>query len=103
MKNELNKEYTDNLGANSESKEPSLYQVVVQNDDYTPMEFVVGVLEKFFFMERREATDVMLEAHVKGRAAFGRYTKDLLEAKIVQVMEHARISDHPLNCSMEAA
>jgi ATP-dependent Clp protease adaptor protein ClpS len=103
MKNELNKEYTENLETLVETKEPPLFQILVHNDDFTPMEFVVSILERFFFMNRRQATEVMLEAHLKGKATCGLYTKDVAESKIQQVTEYARIYEHPLVCSMEAA
>ncbi|RDI48748.1 ATP-dependent Clp protease adaptor ClpS [Aquicella lusitana] len=103
MKNEVNKEYTIGLGAEVETTEPALYQVVVHNDDFTPMEFVVNLLEKLFYMDRRRAIEIMLEAHTKGMAAFGRYTKDVAETKVSEVLEHARMHEHPFICSMEAA
>lgn len=102
MKNEVNKAYLVNL-AHNELKEPCLYQVVLHNDDFTPMEFVVGLLEKFFYMERRKAAEIMLEAHMKGRVLCGLYSKDFAESKISQVAEYARSHEHPLICSMEAA
>lgn len=101
MKYEVNKEYTTNLELLITTKEPSFYQIVVHNDDFTPMEFVVGILENFFYMDRRKATNIMLEAHVKGKAAFGLYTKDVAESKISQVVDYARIHEHPFNCDME--
>ncbi len=103
MKYNVNKEYTTNLEALNEFKEPSLYQVLIHKDDYTPMEFVVSVLEKFFFMERARAAEVMLDAHVKGKAVCGIFTRDFAESKISQVVAHAERNDHPLNCSMEMA
>ena len=103
MKYEVNKEYTTNLELVEQIKEPSLYQVLVHNDDFTPMEFVVKILERFFNMDRRRASDIMLEAHMKGRAACGLYTKDLAETIVSQVVDYARTNEHPLVCSMEAA
>jgi len=83
--------------------EPSLYQVYLHNDDYTPMEFVVGVLETYFFMDRRQATAIMLAAHLRGKASCGTYTRDVAETKISQLIERARVHEYPLVCSMEAA
>lgn len=104
MNNEVNRGETQNLvGVDQALQQPSLYQVLLHNDDYTPMEFVVGVLEKFFYMDRRKATDVMLEAHVKGKAACGFFTKDLAETLISQVIDYATCNEHPLICSKDVA
>jgi ATP-dependent Clp protease adaptor protein ClpS len=83
-------------------KEPSLYRVLMHNDDFTPMEFVVAVLEMFFHLERGIATKIMYEVHMKGHAICGVYTKDVAETKVGQVMEYARRCEHPLMCSVEA-
>jgi ATP-dependent Clp protease adaptor protein ClpS len=83
-------------------KEPRLYQVIMHNDDFTPMEFVVAALEMFFNMERALATQVMYEIHMKGKAVCGVFSKDVAETKADQVMEYARKNDHPLLCSIEA-
>lgn len=101
MKNNVNKEYTVDLAAFTETEEPSLYQVMLHNDDFTPREFVVMILEKFFFMERARALEVMTFAHEKGKAVCGVFSKDYAEAKIDQVIEYATRHDHPLFCSME--
>jgi ATP-dependent Clp protease adaptor protein ClpS len=82
-------------------KEPSKYQVIMHNDDFTPMEFVVTVLELFFNMERALATKVMYEIHIVGKAICGVYGKDVAETKASQVMEYARSQGHPLLCSTE--
>jgi ATP-dependent Clp protease adaptor protein ClpS len=82
-------------------KEPSKYKVIMHNDDFTPMEFVVAVLEMFFNMERALATKVMYEIHMAGKAICGVYSKDVAETKADQVMEYARRHDHPLLCSIE--
>ena len=82
-------------------KEPVLYQVVMHNDDYTPMEFVVTVLEVFFNMDRTIATRTMYEVHTSGQAICGAFSKDVAETKVDQVMDYARIHDHPLRCSTE--
>ena len=103
MKNEVNKEYTASLETITIKREPFLYQVFIHNDDYTPMEFVVSILEKFFYMERRKATAVMLEAHLQGKAKCGSFSKDVAESKIAEVNDYARVSEHPLICSMEIA
>ena len=83
-------------------KQPSMYQVVMHNDDYTPMEFVVAVLEMFFNMDRAIATQVMYAIHTIGKAVCGVYTRDVAETKLDQVTEYARRHDHPLLCSLEA-
>lgn len=82
--------------------QPSMYQVVMHNDDFTPMEFVVEVLEVFFDMERTQATRVMYEVHMQGKAVCGLYSKDVAETKVDQVLEYARRHDHPLLCNIEA-
>lgn len=105
MKNEVNNKNTANLIVLTqvELEEPRLYQIYLHNDDYTPMEFVVEVLEKNFFLDRRQATDIMFEAHTKGKAACGAFSKDVAETKIIQVHKQAQQNEHPLICSMEAA
>ncbi len=82
---------------------PSLYQVVLHNDNFTPIEFVVGLMEKFFYMDRRKAAEKTLELHARGKAVCGVYSRDFAESKVTQVMEFAELHDHPLDCSMEAA
>jgi ATP-dependent Clp protease adaptor protein ClpS len=82
-------------------KEPSLYQVWMHNDDFTPMEFVVAVLEMFFNMERHMATNVMYQVHMEGKASCGVFTKDVAETKVDQVVHYARRHEHPLLCSVE--
>lgn len=103
MKSEVNKEYTTSLGNKDEVLVPSLYQVFVHNDDFTPMEFVIEMLEKLFYHSRRRAADIMMEAHVKGQAVCGTFSKDYAEAKVAQVNEYAQSREHPLICSMERA
>lgn len=102
MKNEVNKESVTNLGIRSQIIAPPLYQVHIHNDDFTPMEFVIAILEKFFFMERAQAADTMFKAHQQGMAKCGLFTKEYAESKIVQVIDYARLHEHPLICSMEA-
>ena len=82
-------------------KEPPLYRVVLINDDYTPMEFVVHVLESIFSMERTRATQVMLEVHTKGKGVCGVYNYEIAETKVAQVMGVAQQHQHPLLCTME--
>ncbi len=82
-------------------KQPPLYRVVLINDDYTPMEFVVDILETIFGMERTRATQVMLEVHTKGKGVCGVYNFEIAETKVAQVMGIARQHQHPLLCTME--
>ena len=82
-------------------KEPPLYRVVLINDDYTPMEFVVNILESIFGMERTRATQVMLEVHTKGKGVCGVYNYEIAETKVAQVMGIAKQHQHPLLCTME--
>ena len=80
---------------------PPLYKVVLLNDDYTPMEFVVHILEDFFNMNREKATQVMLNVHTKGLGVCGVYSRDIAETKVELVNTYARESQHPLKCTME--
>ncbi len=82
-------------------KPPPLYRVVLLNDDYTPMEFVVDILETVFTMQRTQATQVMLEVHTKGKGICGVYNFEIAETKVAQVMEVAQQHQHPLLCTME--
>lgn len=84
-----------------ELKRPPMYKVVILNDDYTPMDFVVDVLERFFAMNNEKATRVMLQVHTEGKGVCGVYTKDIAETKAMQVNEYARQHDHPLLCEVE--
>jgi ATP-dependent Clp protease adaptor protein ClpS len=83
-------------------KEPSMYKVFLLNDDYTPMEFVVTLLEKLFGMDREKATRTMLMVHSQGKGICGVYTYEIAETKVAQVNEYAQRHQHPLMCSMEA-
>lgn len=83
------------------TKKPSLYKVLLLNDDYTPMDFVVYVLERFFGLGSDEATRVMLHVHTKGVGVCGVYTFEVAETKVVQVMDFASQNQHPLQCVME--
>ena len=82
-------------------KPPPLYRVVLLNDDFTPMEFVVEVLESIFGMERTRATQVMLEVHTKGKGICGVFSYEIAETKVAQVMGVANQHQHPLLCTME--
>jgi ATP-dependent Clp protease adaptor protein ClpS len=83
------------------TKKPSLYKVLLLNDDYTPMEFVVHILEKIFGKTREEAVDVMLHVHRHGVGICGVFTFEVAETKVAQVIEFARRHQHPLQCTME--
>ncbi|MEL7539065.1 MAG: ATP-dependent Clp protease adapter ClpS [Pseudomonadota bacterium] len=84
-------------------KKPPLYRVILINDDYTPMEFVVTVLESIFGMDRPKATRIMLEVHTKGKGVCGVYTHEIAETKVAQVNTFAQQHQHPLLCTMEEA
>jgi ATP-dependent Clp protease adaptor protein ClpS len=86
-----------------ELKRPPLFKVVLLNDDYTPMEFVVEVLEVFFRMNREQATHVMLTVHTQGKGVCGIFTRDIAETKSAQVNQYARENEHPLLCEIEAS
>src|SRR5207245_9724301 len=83
------------------TQKPSLYRVLLLNDDYTPMEFVVYVLERFFNKSREEATRIMLHVHQHGVGVCGVYTYEVAETKVAQVVDTARRHQHPLQCTME--
>ena len=87
--------------ARPKTKRPSLYKVLLLNDDYTPMEFVVLVLERFFNKGREDAMRIMLHVHHKGVGVCGVYTYEVAETKVTQVMDFARQHQHPLQCTME--
>lgn len=82
-------------------KKPSLYRVLLLNDDYTPMEFVIHVLERFFQKNREDATRIMLHVHNHGVGECGVFTYEVAESKMTQVMDYARQNQHPLQCVME--
>ena len=82
-------------------KKPPMYQVVLLNDDYTPMEFVVEILQTFFSMNRENATRVMLMVHTQGKGVCGVYSRDVAETKAEQVNEFSRQNEHPLLCEIE--
>ncbi|HBR62590.1 MAG TPA: ATP-dependent Clp protease adapter ClpS [Rhodobacteraceae bacterium] len=89
------------LKPRSKSKRPPLYKVMILNDDYTPMEFVVHVLERFFGMSSAQAFEIMLTVHKKGLAVVGVFSHEIAETKVTQVMDFARRHEHPLQCTME--
>ena len=105
--NEDDKPNDDNVGGNikletnPKTKIPALYRVLMMNDDYTPMEFVIEVLEKFFQKNREAATEVMLHVHQRGVGVCGIYAYDLAETKAMQVMNYARKYEHPLQVQLE--
>ncbi|MCL4127570.1 UNVERIFIED_CONTAM: hypothetical protein GTU68_067434 [Idotea baltica] len=80
-----------------------MYKVVLNNDDYTPMEFVVEVLDKFFSMDLEKATQLMLTVHYEGKAVCGVFTAEVAETKVAQVNAYSRDNEHPLLCTMEQA
>lgn len=82
-------------------KPPRLYKVLLLNDDYTPMDFVILVLQRFFSMDTEQATRIMLQVHNEGRAACGVYPHDIAATKVDQVLAFARQHNHPLACTME--
>jgi ATP-dependent Clp protease adaptor protein ClpS len=87
--------------AKPKTKKPSLYKVLLLNDDYTPMEFVVSVLEQFFNKSREDAYTIMLHVHQKGVGVCGVYTFEVAETKVTQVMDAAKQAGHPLQCTLE--
>jgi len=84
-------------------KPPSMYKVIINNDDYTPMEFVIDVLQKFFSYDIERATQLMLTVHYKGKAVCGVYTAEVAETKVAHVNKYAKENEHPLLCTLEKA
>ncbi|EEZ00413.1 ATP-dependent Clp protease adaptor protein ClpS [Vibrio sp. RC586] len=84
-------------------KPPSMYHVVLNNDDYTSMDFVIEILERFFSMDIERATQVMLKVHYEGKAICGTFTAEVAETKVAQVTMYSRENEHPLLCTMEQA
>ena len=82
-------------------EKPSLYKVLLLNDDYTPMEFVVVILERFFGKQREQAVQIMLHVHQKGVGVCGVYPRDIAESKVRLVMDFSKDNQHPLQCTME--
>ena len=100
------KEQTENQDVVEEEvkdklKKPSMYNVILLNDDYTPMDFVIEVLGRFFNMNDDKATDIMLTIHYKGKALCGTYSAEVAETKVDQVLRYANENQHPLKCTME--
>lgn len=89
------------LATRPKTRKPPMYKVLILNDDYTPMEFVVHVLERFFAMTHAEAVEIMLTVHKKGVAVVGVFSHEIAETKVAQVMDLAQQNQHPLQCSME--
>jgi len=89
------------IKSRTRTKKPALYKVLMLNDDYTPMEFVVHVLERYFQMRHEEATRIMLHVHQKGVGICGVFTYEVAETKVNQVMDFARQHQHPLQCTIE--
>lgn len=99
-------DYDDDLAVQESRpklKRPPLYNVILLNDDYTPMEFVVHILEKFFSMNRELATRIMLQVHYQGKGLCGTYTREIAETKVDQVNTYSQENHHPLLCTMEKA
>ena len=98
--------YDDGLAvqeAKPKLKRPPLYNVVLLNDDFTPMEFVVHVLEQFFGMDREKAVRIMLHVHTQGKGVCGCFSREIAETKVSQVNDYSRENNHPLLCTMERA
>ncbi len=103
MKFELNKEYTEGSQKQIKEKEPSLFHVLIHQDDFTTWEFVIEILEKFFFMDRVKASEVTMEAYIKGMAICGTFARDYAEAKAAQIIDYSRENEFPLMCTAEVA
>jgi ATP-dependent Clp protease adaptor protein ClpS len=108
MARKPDQEHTHDHGVMVETSKPELarppmYAVLLLNDDYTPMDFVVDVLVRFFAMNLEKATQIMLHVHTRGRGVCGVYTREVAESKVKQVNEYSRLNQHPLLCTMEKA
>ena len=106
MSEKIKQQHDDSLALQETKpklKRPPLYKVILINDDYTPMDFVVNILEIFFSMNRETATRIMLEVHTKGKGICGIYTYEIAETKVAQVNSYSKENQHPLLCSMEKA
>lgn len=97
------KQQDDTLLAPKKAKlaPPPVYKVLLLNDDYTPMDFVIHVLQKFFFKSHEQATQIMLKVHTEGRGVCGLYPVDIATSKVAQVLAYSRQHQHPLQCVME--
>ena len=106
MSEEFEDDFSDDLAvleARPRLKRPPLYKVLLINDDYTPMEFVVPILEAFFSIDRENATRIMLEVHTRGVGVCGVFTREIAETRVTAVNNYARANKHPLLCRMEKA
>ena len=106
MSEEINEYFDDELAiqeAEPTTKRPPLYKVILVNDDFTPMEFVVHILELFFSIDRENATRIMLEVHTNGKGICGLFTREIAETKVSLVNDYSQESQHPLLCTMEKA
>lgn len=106
MSEEFEDDFSDDLAvleARPRLKRPPLYKVILINDDYTPMEFVVHILEAFFSIDRENATRIMLEVHTRGVGVCGVFTREIAETRVTAVNNYARANKHPLLCRMEKA
>lgn len=106
MSEEFEDDFSDDLAvleAKPRLKRPPLYKVILINDDYTPMEFVVHILEAFFSIDRENATRIMLEVHTRGVGVCGVFTREIAETRVTAVNNYARANKHPLLCRMEKA
>lgn len=104
MSDHLNADLVESLAIKTvkpKLKEPSMFKVLLLNDDFTPMEYVVIVLKEFFSMTDERATQVMLQVHKHGKGVCGVFTREIAETKVAQVNAHARSNEHPLLCTME--
>lgn len=106
MANDPKEHISDGLAlqeARPKLKKPHMYRVVLLNDDYTPMDFVVEVLQSIFSMPHEKATQVMLHVHTKGKGVCGVFSFEIAETKVIEVNDYSRQNEHPLQCSMEEA
>ena len=106
MSEKINEYFDDGLAiqeAEPTTKRPPLYKVILVNDDFTPMEFVVHILELFFSIDRENATRIMLEVHTSGKGICGLFTREIAETKVSLVNDYSQESQHPLLCTMEKA
>ena len=100
-KNDIDQDSLVLTQSKPKTKKPSMYKVILLNDDFTPMEFVVHILERFFNVDHQKAVSIMLTIHQKGLAVVGVYPHEIAETKVTQVMEFSRKKQHPLQCTME--
>jgi ATP-dependent Clp protease adaptor protein ClpS len=106
MSEKANNHYDDDLAtqeAKPQLKRPPLYKVILMNDDYTPMDFVVHILETFFAIDRENATRIMLDVHTHGKGVCGIFTHEIAESKVSLVNDYSRENEHPLLCTLEKA